>query len=175
MGAMTEIFQSLYPRLCYFAQKFVQDKDVAEDLVQDAFANYLGKRDYPQDLEQAKALLYVFVRNACINYIKRVQVRDQYSKVIPHDQFTEDPKAITHLMQSEVAALIRSAIAQLPPQCQRIFELSYYQEKSNQEIADIMELSLQTVKNQKARGYMLLRKILADRFSWVLWVLMDLS
>jgi hypothetical protein len=36
-----------------------------------------------------------------------------------------------------------------------------------------MGLSLQTVKNQKARGYMLLRKILSDRFAWVLWMLCE--
>lgn len=56
---------------------------------------------------------------------------------------------------------ISQAIAQLPEQCRRVMKMSYEQGMSGKEIADAMQITVSTVNNQKARGIILLRKMLS--------------
>jgi RNA polymerase sigma-70 factor (ECF subfamily) len=56
---------------------------------------------------------------------------------------------------------ISQAIAMLPEQCRNIMKMSYEQGMSGKQIAEAMQITVSTVNNQKARGILLLRKILS--------------
>lgn len=53
---------------------------------------------------------------------------------------------------------VYTALQTLPPKCGQVFRMYYLEEKSLQEIADELDLSLSTVKSQKGRAIELLRK-----------------
>ncbi|CAL1518530.1 RNA polymerase sigma-70 factor [Chitinophaga sp. MM2321] len=162
-GATSYLFELLYSRLCFFAGKMTGDMTIAEDLVQEAFFKIWKTGREFQELNVAKAFLYTMVRNDCLNHLKHSQVQQKYATEQLHRKAYTEPDVTQAIITAEVTGELHYAIGQLPPECRKIIKLSYLDELSNQEIADTLQLSLQTVKNQKSRGYKLLRGILNER------------
>ncbi len=64
---------------------------------------------------------------------------------------------LAEVMRSEVLMGLHKALEQLPPQAGKIICMTYLEGKTNQETADELNLSIQTVKNQKQRGWGILK------------------
>lgn len=63
-------FRKYYGALCFFASRYVEDPDKAEDLVQDCFVRLL-EREFSFDSEDhLKNYLYAAVRNGCLNFLR---------------------------------------------------------------------------------------------------------
>ena len=156
-SAFQEVFVSYYPSLCLFAEKFI-DSDVVEDVVEDVFLRLWQSPVQFENIVHLKSYLYRAVRNGCLNSLKQVarQGRRQYDFVESGDSFE---KAYSDtIIETESFRLLYMAMAKLPVQARKIVELTYLQGKSNQEAADILKLSVNTVKFQKRRAVMLLKK-----------------
>ncbi len=82
----------------------------------------------------------------------------------------ENANELTRLEQlivSETYRELYAAIEALPDQCRRVISLSYLEGKSGKEVADELQIDHITVRTQKHRGVMLLRK----RLKYVLFFL----
>ncbi|RZK66086.1 MAG: hypothetical protein EOO85_27340, partial [Pedobacter sp.] len=89
-----QLFKKLYPRLCDFANYLLKDRDLAEDMAQDAFMVYLEQREeISTNFNAIKSFLYTAVRNSCLNKIRHNNVVDIYNKKNPLDIHT-DPKIL---------------------------------------------------------------------------------
>lgn len=154
----------MYQRLCFFAGKMLGDLVAAEDIVQEAFVKLWKNWDEDKSLSQVKSYLYTIVRNDCLNYIKRQQIERKYM-LLQQDDPADTGNQQYRMMEAEVAGEVNMALNKLPKECRKIFMMSYQEEYSNQQIADILHLSLQTVKNQKSRGYRILRTLLKSTVS----------
>jgi RNA polymerase sigma-70 factor (ECF subfamily) len=64
------VFDRYYPSLCYFAEKLVQDNPAAEDIVEDVFLRLWQKEPDFDKHKNIKAVLYIAVKNACLDFIK---------------------------------------------------------------------------------------------------------
>lgn len=150
------LFDLYYTRLCYFANRLIGNKDAAEDIVQDAFVAYWKKStDFENELS-IKNFLYLTVKNACLNLIRHEQVVKRYAESNDDSGYTEE-KITENIIRSEVAGEIHTAIATLPKGCRQVLELAYFGELKNDEIAEQLQVSINTVKTQKARALQLLR------------------
>ncbi|MEO5945354.1 MAG: RNA polymerase sigma-70 factor [Chitinophagaceae bacterium] len=150
------LFEVYYRRLCYFAHKLIGDKDAAEDIVQDAFVAYWKKSaDFDNELS-SKSFLYLTVKNACLNVIRHGEVVKKYAESRNDSEYTEE-KVTENIIRSEVVGEIHTAIATLPKGCRQVLELAYFGELKNDEIAEKLQISINTVKTQKARALQLLR------------------
>ncbi|GAB7089535.1 RNA polymerase sigma-70 factor [Marinifilum fragile] len=143
--------------LCLFAQKYVQDSDVAADMVQESFIKlWKGKDDF-ENQSAVKAFLYTVTRNNCLNYLKHNKIVLDYSlQVMEKDLFYRD-----HIIEQETYMAIHDAIEVLPSQGKRVVEMSMRGIK-NPEIAERLSISVNTVKSVKANAYRLLRLRLQD-------------
>ncbi|HQX95865.1 MAG TPA: RNA polymerase sigma-70 factor [Chitinophagaceae bacterium] len=150
------LFDLYYTRLCYFAHKLIGNKEASEDIVQDAFVAYWKKSaDFDNELS-IKSFLYLTVKNACLNVIRHEQVVKRFAESNEDSGYTEE-KITENIIRSEVAGEIHSAIATLPKGCRQVLELAYFGELKNDEIAEQLQISINTVKTQKARALQLLR------------------
>lgn len=164
------LFELTYPRLCLFVNKYLSDSVAAEDIVQEVFVKLLcADHDFPS-LSAAKAFLYKSVRNDCLNAIKHLGIQQKYQQ-LQEGADEISPCFVEAIISAEVSGELLNAINQLPEECRKIFRLSYLEEMSNPDIAAALALSLQTVKNQKTRGYKLLRGILKDNILSILIIL----
>ena len=158
--AFKQIFSGLNYRLCFFARSFVNDPAEAEDIVQDAFIKLWDRRETFNDLTAVKAFLYLSVKNACINYAKHVKVADKYLSAL--DNPIDDQIMVNKIIESEVLEEIHKALIALPEGSRKIIQLSYFDGLSNQEVADYLKKSINTVKTQKVRALRTLRVLLQE-------------
>jgi RNA polymerase sigma-70 factor (family 1) len=151
------LFNEFYDRLVYFSFQFVYDKDQARDIVQDAFINYWNHRETVFANKAAiKNFLYSTVRNASLNHIRHSKIVEGYIQL--HNTIEpEEAPIIDAIISAEVVAEIHAAIQSLPESYRQVSVLSYLEGKKNQEIADELEMSINTVKKQKQRALQLLR------------------
>ncbi|WP_167018998.1 RNA polymerase sigma-70 factor [Chitinophaga sp. Cy-1792] len=156
-ASFEELFRTNYSFLCATAYAVVEDEATAKDIVQDFFLYCWDKRSMIQITKNFKSYATRAVRNACINYLKK------RGKVVFNDpsSFMEEelpaPVDDKELQETRDAALW-AAIGRLPLQRQRIFLLSNRDDLKYRDIADQLNISVNTVKTQIKLAYQFLRK-----------------
>jgi RNA polymerase sigma-70 factor, ECF subfamily len=149
--AFSLLFRQYYEPLCYFAQRLIGDFDGAEGIVQDVFVRLWDTRESLSIHTSLRSYLYTAVKNSCLNQIKRAR----FSTPIGEDEDRSDattPLPDEKLESDEVAEAIQRAIAGLPLKCRQIFCLAKFDGLSYQEIAEIQNVSVNTVKTQLKRA-----------------------
>jgi RNA polymerase sigma-70 factor (family 1) len=159
--AFDRLFRKFYPALCFFARRYVTVEGQAEEVVQDAMVKLWQRRGDFDSFTSVKAFLYISIKNACLDGSESEQrkLNRDTNWYMQQDQL--EPGVEEHIIQSEVLMEISQAIAMLPEQCRNIMRMSYEQGMSGKEIAEAMQITVSTVNNQKARGILLLRKMLS--------------
>jgi len=155
--AMTIIFNQYYSPLCLFAERLISDKQVAEEIVDESFLKLWMKRKNFDTLQSIKSFLYIVTRHACLNFIKQSARQAAREKQLAYLAENKEEHILNELIRTEVFVQIYSAIEQLPEKCGQVFQLSFLKGMKNQEIAEKLNISVQTVKNQKVKALQLLR------------------
>lgn len=159
-----KLFIALYPRLTAYGTLFVEPQ-VAEDVVQELFAyvwERLGTLTIHTSLE---AYLFKSVYQRCLNQIKQRKMKDSHHRQIEQrietiEQQAFDPDAndpVWRLFMSDLKHDMRQAIDELPERCREVFMLSYIYQLKNREIAEILDISVNTVENHIANALKALR------------------
>lgn len=164
-------YQLFYTPLRYFAEQMTGEQAAAADIVADIFIKLWQKHTHFNTEPNIKAFLYISTKNACLDFQKHLRLIKRSQKIIANNTAQQEEEvAHDHLIRTELYWHIYNAIEQLPSGCRSIFKMSYFDEMKNQEIADKLHLSVKTVKNQKARAILLLRKKLSEEHlaAWLL-------
>ncbi len=141
------VFKEYFKVLTIYAKKYVLDLDTAKDITQETFVKLYEKRDELVIHTSLKSFLYTAVRNRCLDYIKLHKIRQQHKDAILYESSTYTEDEDTDLIRyTELQEKIHKIIKTLPAQNQKIFILSRFGGKSNQEIADELSLSKRTVE-----------------------------
>lgn len=153
----TSVFDNNYSGLVFFSYNIIKDKDEAEDIVQNAFVSYWKcKDDLGSEPNVIKGFLYTTVRNLCFNLLKHRLVVQKFRSQLEEDPIEENYFE-REIIRSEVLSEIFIAIDELPPRCSQVLKMSYLEGKKNQEISEMLGVSINTVKTQKQRALQLLR------------------
>lgn len=159
--AFQAVFRQHYQALCYFAMSIVQDREEAEDLVQETFSKLWNKRGDFRTAANVKAFLYITTKNACLNFLKQKQRQLSREQAFTYlqDEASFDPV----LVETEIIRELYHEIENLPTQCRRIFRMSYLEGRKNEEIAGALDISYNTVRTQKLRALKLIRASLLKK------------
>ena len=149
-----EIFDTYYLPLRSFAYRYVENEAITDDFVQDAFLVFWERRLDFALLSSIKSFLFTTVKNSCLNWVKREQVKFRNQEQLIHALETENEESA--ILEEEVHARIYEAIRNLSPQARDVVLYSM-EGLSNPEIAAKMNLSLNTIKTVKLRAYRILR------------------
>jgi len=161
--ALQTLLKQFYSPLCLFAERLLADKAASEDIVGEAFIKLWNKRANFENLQNLKAFMYITVRNACLNHLKQVKRDTLNQKQLAYLTGEKEEFVLNEMIRSEILQEIMQEINNLPEQCGKVLKLGYLEGLKNQEIADLMNISVHTVKNQKARAIQLLKVRLRDR------------
>lgn len=147
-GAYTEIYDRFQPLLYVYACKIVKEEDEAEDIVQEVFIYLWDKRESFHFTSSLSAYLYTAVKYKFMNLLDRKKVRADYSASM--QRFINAGEYITdnYIREKEFITLVESEIALLPEKMRQIFLMSRKQNLSNKEIADKLNITEKTVRNQ---------------------------
>lgn len=156
------IFENNYRPAVLFAQGILNNYEYeAEDIVQDAFIKLWNKNEVFSTLAAIKSYVYITVKNACLDKLRKNQVADKYQGHAEKQLQLLEADFIEPLITAETTKLIQQAIEGLPEQGKLIFKLSLSGKKNN-EIAEELNISVNTVKTHKQRALSSLRHSLGD-------------
>ncbi|MFT3902511.1 MAG: RNA polymerase sigma-70 factor [Niabella sp.] len=149
-------FASLYAffkkRLVAFSFSLVRAAEVAEEVVEDVFIKLWLRRQTLPEVENLAVYLYVSVKNASLN---RLSQKARQMLTQPFDDFESDIKINSTdpyelMVSGEMLARMNQAIEKLPPRCKMIFKLIREDNLKYKEVAEILNISINTIDVQMA-------------------------
>jgi len=152
-----QIFDSMYEPLCRYAYSIIRDLDEAEDVVQRTFCKLWDQRESLNIQSSMNSYLYRMVHNDCMNAIHQQKSHQEHNLNYLSTQNDLDDSVSEHIAVSELQLAIELALAGLPPQCKRVFEMSRLEQLSYSEIAKQLNISTNTVENHISKALKLLR------------------
>lgn len=180
------LFKSYYPRLRGYASRFVDDQEAVRDIIQESFLKFWEKRLLIEAIS-ISALLFAMVRNACLNYLKHIQIVEQHSvehlAAIAGNEglysldFNLSPEHT--LLYKELQEQVDIVIKTLPARCREVFILSRYDKKKNREIAEVLNISTTAVEKHIAKALTTFSKHFKDKYPLdiyiviIAWLLSD--
>ena len=160
-----ELFDLHFKALCAFGNRYINDALVVEDLVQEVFIDFWGKKENFNHLAAIKAYLYKSVKNKSLNHLRHEKVLQKQFELLPAE--TEEYVA-NAVIEEETFNQLYQEIKDLPSASQAVMLLALNGLK-NQEIADELDISLNTVKTQKKLAYAKLKSKIAPRMLLLLF------
>ena len=156
------IFKSHYVKLTIYANKFLNDLNVSEEIVSEALTQVWERRDSIVFSISVTPYLYKMVQNKCMNYIKHQKVENEYvNYMLRNNLLDEVPENDTNpYLEKELAQQIRLAVENLPDKCKLVFEMSRFEFLKNKEIAERLNISQNTVERHITLAFEKLRKSL---------------
>lgn len=156
------LFREWYPVLCRFAFKFIENHDVAEDIVQEVFVN-LWKGRMNIELETSiSAYLFASTRYNCLYQLKKDQKEVRMLEKQSVDLVLNEDEQI-ELHQLEQLQQLYLAVERLPVKTKQVFILSKMEGLTYDEIADHLGVSVKTVEKQMSAALQKLRTDLKSK------------
>jgi RNA polymerase sigma factor (sigma-70 family) len=158
---VVRLFQSEGRSLVRLARLFVDDRDAAEDLVQEAFlrlARHAGRIDA---IERAPAYLRSIVLNLARDHNRRGLVSLRHHATHGRDVDVDD-SAVDELVRTEDHRRVLEAVRVLPARQRDCITLRYFEEFSIDRIATTLGLSANSVKTHLRRAMAALDRTLAE-------------
>lgn len=169
------LYKDYYKALVGYAFQMIGDMEVAKDIVQDLFSTLWERKKPFQSMASLRVYLYNSVRNASLDYLRHKDIESGYLlKVLTdYQEHRLDGDGEEDFFSEEIYRQLFQTIDAMPERCREVFMLAM-QGKKNVEIAATLQISMETVKTQKKRGMLLLRKKLDNRsMSLLLTILMS--
>jgi len=173
------IYDNLYSLLCSIAYEYIKDTFIAITIVDDLIFHIWEKRDSITITISLQNYLVRSVRNRCINYLNLEREKKEVS--FSNTNFLDKKKLydsenvdypLATLLENELENKIYESIENLPQDCKKVFKMSRFEEKSYDQIANELSLSVNTVKyhmkNALSRLSRDLSKYLLIVFYWII-------
>ena len=144
--AFTELYHLYNPKLSAFLRRLARSEYIAEEMVQETFLRLWVNREKLREVEQASAWIYKIASNVSYTYLRTEANR---RKILERVTTTHETESFLPALDArQLDLIIRQAVDKLPERRQEVYRLSREQGLSHQEIAERLDLSVNTVKNQ---------------------------
>ena len=158
---VVHLFQTEGRSLVRLARLFVDDRDAAEDLVQEAFLRLARHAGRIEAVERAPAYLRSIVLNLARDHNRRGLVSLRHHATGGRE-IDVGPDIADRLVRSEEHQRILDAVRQLPNRQRDCITLRYFEELSIESIAATLGLSPNSVKTHLRRAMSALDQMLAE-------------
>lgn len=149
------VFRDYYPKLYFYALNLINEPEQAEDIAEDVFTQLWESFDYLiTDSKPIAPLLYTLARNRCLDHLRHRDVRNRYESLASHEALPQNDDPADH--QERIDRIMR-CIRQLPPQTRRVFKACFIEGKKYKEVAEEMDITVNTVKTFVSRALSYIR------------------
>ena len=161
-SAIARIYQDYNGMIRRYLRVNLRSNEDAEDLLQETFVRF-QKHQAAADIDKPKNFLFTIARNLMIDRKRHQKV----SEVDPAQEIEDLMDPLSSVERQAVAkehiSALCEAVAELPPQCRRVFILRKFYHLSHKEIADQLAISVRTVEKHLALGLARCKAYLDDR------------
>lgn len=163
------LYTKFYRKSFLFTKSFVHDEYIAEDIVSDALIK-LWEIWKEKEIEHLEALLLTTLKNKSLDYLRHEAIKTEVIQTLSEMGRRELDIRISTLeacnpgdiFSTEVQQIVTSTLAHLPEQTRRIFEMSRFENKTNKEIAEELQLTVKGVEYHITKALKPLRENLRD-------------
>ena len=152
------LYAEYYSPLCCYALKILKDREYAMDVVQGIIVRLWEADTYFEDMPSFRGYLYRAVYHNCLK-----DLRDRNIKELCLTQCGQEEESAGDfgaVIEEEVVRKLRGVIARMPEKRREVMLLCL-EEKTVEEIGEILGISVNTVKKHKKEAYQYIRKILS--------------
>lgn len=156
-SGLRQMFDVYYSPLCIFAMRYLDAFDVVEDLVQEVFINFWENKRVHFLNTSLKSYLFTAVKNNALNYIRK---NNRYRIEELDDEFDILMEEVDTEILDEKKAKLFKELNQLPEQSRKVFEAIVFDNMKYKEVAEELNVSLNTIKTHFSRALKQLRSSL---------------
>ena len=174
-----DIYLSYFSKMKYFAKEYVISEEDAENIVQDVFVELWENKEMLNMHMNLIAYLVTTIKNKCLNHLRhKLVVQETASKL--QEEYTislrmnlDSLEAFDNNLFSDqdIEKIISRALDTLSEKCRTIFIMSKIEGKKQKEIAQELNISINTIETQMGIAYKKLRIELKDYFPILLFIL----
>ncbi len=151
-AAFTQLYQVFYKKLVHFSSSLIHSQEIAEEVVEDVFVKLWSDKSLTAAIDNIKVYLYVAVKNKSLNALSQ-KARQLITAPFDYldssvEDFHSDPYDV--LVTREMMKKMQAAIHDLPPRCKMIFKLIREDGLKYKEVAEILNISVNTIDTQMA-------------------------
>ncbi|MBR6853512.1 MAG: RNA polymerase sigma-70 factor [Prevotella sp.] len=179
-AAYKYLYDQHYQILCHVAAQYVKDDFLAETIVGDVIFHLWEVRETIEIDTSVRSYLMTCVRNRCIDYLKsqyhkrEVAHSDTGLRDFPVLQYVKDDDyPLGKLLEKELEDEIMNAINRLPDECRRVFNMSRFENRKYEEIAQELKISVNTVKYHIKHALALLHEDLGKYLTMAMMILIE--
>ena len=179
-AAYKYLYDQHYQILCHVAAQYVKDDFLAETIVGDVIFHLWEVRETIVIDTSVRSYLMTCVRNRCIDYLKsqyhkrEVAHSDTGLRDFPVLQYVKDDDyPLGKLLEKELEDEIMNAINRLPDECRRVFNMSRFENRKYEEIAQELKISVNTVKYHIKHALALLHEDLGKYLTMAMMILIE--
>lgn len=170
--SFNQLFTDYKGRFVHFANTYVGDSMVAEDIAIESLMYYWENRGKLASDSNVPAYILTVIKHKCLNYLQRLRTREEIVEYLKDcDTWELNLRIATleacnpeKLFSDELQSLVDKALETLPEQTRDIFVRSRYNNQSHKEIAVALGISTKTVEFHITKALKVLRVALKDYF-----------
>jgi len=163
-----EIYRKHFKKVVYFAYRYLNEYEKAENIAQDVFLTFWGQIDSLNESKDVLPFLFTMTKFRCLNLLRREKIHTQYMKNTITDQDIRitalSDGSLTNLYNSEFDKLLKEAVEIMPDKVRETFIFSRYKNLKNKEIALLQNISEKTVEYRISCSFKILRKVFKNYF-----------
>ncbi|WP_020531845.1 RNA polymerase sigma factor [Flexithrix dorotheae] len=156
ISAYNELYHNFKMPAIKFCNSIINNWEESENLIQEVFIKIWEKKDSINPELNFNSYLFTIIRNRVYDYLKRIKrneiIKEQYWQNVIEYQNSTEPD-----LKNERISLIKYAINGLTEKRKKIIHLNFEEGKSYEEIASMMNISKNTVKNQLVKAKHIIR------------------
>lgn len=161
--AFNVLFKRYFDGIKGFAMKNVRDSFVAEELAMDVMMGLWKNKGQVDVKDNLKPYLFRAVKNALYNHYRKKALATVNIELLTESQAQGGNAADHNLQVRELHDLYNQQLEKLSPQKRKVYEMSRLENKTYGEIAEDLNLSVNTVENYMVASLAFFRKQLKDR------------
>ncbi len=171
-SAYNELMHLYRDPIYFMLYEKVGDQELAKDLTIEALGKAFKNLHMYTPEYAFSTWLYTVARNNCIDYLRKNKIstisidkmiEDEEGKKNNFDIKSNDPNPESIIIKKQRISILRQIVDQLKPKYRELVKLRYFKEMSYEEISDILNIPLGTVKAQLHRSRGELFKILSGK------------
>ena len=165
-----DVYLSYFSKMKYFAKEYVISEEDAENIVQDVFVELWENKEMLNMHMNLIAYLFTTIKNKCLNHLRhKLVVQETANKL--QEEYTISLRMNLDSLETfdnnlfsdqDIEKLMSRALDALPEKCRAIFIMSKIEGKKHNEIAQELNISINTVGSQIGIAYKKLRTELKD-------------
>lgn len=162
--AFEQIFLRYREKVYYFAIRYYNSPDDAENVVQDVFIKLWNERAGLRPELSLNNYIYTITKNHLFN-LQRKKINEKAYRQYVAEHMTKTTNHENDLIYADLKEKIDKVIEELPEQRRKVFQLGNIEGLSNKKVAEILSLSVRTIEVHKSLAIQTVKNAIKKIFS----------